>query len=56
MAVTRKFGGKVYKYRGSDVRLFEIREQANKLRKQGLLVRVVKTGKGKNRLYTLYVR
>ena len=56
MAVMRKFSGKVYKYRGSDTRLFEIREQAAKLRKQGLKVRIVRTGKGLNRLYTMYVR
>ena len=56
MALTRKFDGKIYRYAGSDRRKFEIKEQAGKMKKQGKLVRIVKTGKGLDTLYTLYVR
>ena len=56
MAVTRRFNGKIYRYAGSDKREFEIKEQAGKLRKRGKSVRIAKTGKGLDTLYTLYVR
>lgn len=56
MAITRKFNGKVYSYRGSDVRKAALKESARFHRKHGYSARVVKTGKGRNTLYTLYIR
>lgn len=56
MAVVRKFGGKNYKYHGSDIRKSTLSDLAKKLRKQGKFARISKTGKGLHTLYILYVR
>ena len=56
MALIRKFNGKQYRYRGSSRRKVGIKADASKVRERGKLARVVKTGKGPNTLYTLYVR
>jgi len=56
MALFRIYDGKKYKYQGSESRKFEAKRHAAYFRKQGKLVRIARTGKGINTLYTLYVR
>ena len=56
MAVVRKFDGKSYRYSGCGRHKLKIQELASRLRKQGKLVRIARTGKGLNTVYTLYVR
>ena len=56
MALFRIYEGKKYKYEGSERRKVEANKLAAKLRKRGKLVRIAKTGKGINTLYTLYSR